>query len=226
MIPKIIHYCWFGPNPFPDIVKMCIDTWKVHLPDYKFMLWNENNSPMSHPFVQAAYSKGKYAFVSDYIRIWAVNKYGGIYLDTDMYVIKPFEKLLYDEVFFGYEDEKNTINAAIFGSIQDSIFLNVLLEEYNNVKIVYDFTEITIPIIATNTFNKLKEKDNIKIYNYKTFYPLPQKRRRSKRFLKYASNETYTIHLWNVSWLSIYEKIILRFIWAAKYLGLLKNKSK
>ena len=72
MIPKKIHYCWFGPKPFPKLVKECLATWKEHFPDYEFYLWNETNSPMDVAFVKEAYSAKKYAFVSDYVRFWAL----------------------------------------------------------------------------------------------------------------------------------------------------------
>ena len=105
MIPKIIHYCWFGPKPFSRTVKKCLKTWHKHLSDYEFCFWNEQtcatyaeqhhlSNPMEHPFVQSAYKAQKYAFVADYVRFWALYHIGGIYLDTDMYVLRSFTPLL------------------------------------------------------------------------------------------------------------------------------------
>lgn len=93
MIPKIVHYIWFGPKPYPKKVRECISSWKKHLPDYKFMLWNETTFDLNSAcrFVREAYEERKYAFVSDYVRLWALNTYGGVYLDTDIELIKPFD---------------------------------------------------------------------------------------------------------------------------------------
>ena len=114
MIPKIIHYCWFGPKPFSRTVKKCLKTWHKHLSDYEFCFWNEQTcatyaeehhipNPMEHPFVQSAYKAQKYAFVADYVRFWALYHIGGIYLDTDMYVLRSFSPLLQAQFFCGWE---------------------------------------------------------------------------------------------------------------------------
>lgn len=105
MIPKIIHYCWFGPKAYPRIVRQCMATWHKHLPGYEFMLWNEQScatyavehglfNPMEHPFVVSAYKAKKYAFVADYVRFWALYYVGGVYLDTDMYVVRSLMRCL------------------------------------------------------------------------------------------------------------------------------------
>lgn len=224
MIPKIIHYCWFGPNPLPKMVEMCIETWKEHLSGYQLMFWNETNSPMDHPFVQQAYARGKYAFVSDYVRLWAVYEYGGIYLDTDMFLIKPLDSFLEQEIFFGYEDANSScINAAIFGAVQSHEFIRSVLDKYNGLVLSKDVTSITIPLIVTSTYHEVNSKENIKIFSYDYFYPFPHKRRKSKKFIKFASANTYAIHLWNFSWLTTREKILLRFIWLGKAMGLNKG---
>ena len=114
MIPKIIHYCWFGPKPFSRTVKKCLKTWHKHLSDYEFCFWNEQTcatyaeehrlpNPMEHPFVQSAYKAQKYAFVADYVRFWALYHIDGIYLDTDMYVLRSFSPLLQAQFFCGWE---------------------------------------------------------------------------------------------------------------------------
>ena len=83
-IPKIIHYCWFGGNPLPEITKLCLESWRTLLPDYEIVCWSEENFDVSLiPFVQEAYEAKKWAFVSDYARLFALYQYGGIYLDTD-----------------------------------------------------------------------------------------------------------------------------------------------
>ena len=95
MIPKVIHYCWFGRNPKPVSVQKCIESWKKYLPDYEIREWNNTNfEAMSVKFTAEAMAKKKYAFVSDYVRLHALYKYGGVYLDTDVKVLKSFNNLL------------------------------------------------------------------------------------------------------------------------------------
>ena len=96
MIPKMIHYCWFGGNPLPESTKKYIRTWKQFLPDYKITEWNETNFDIqSAPaYVREAYEAKKYAFVSDYVRVQKLLQYGGIYFDTDVEVVRPFEQYL------------------------------------------------------------------------------------------------------------------------------------
>ena len=93
-IPKIIHYCWFGKNEKPDIVIKCIDSWKKILNEYEIIEWNEKNFKIdSNKFVKQAYDSKKFAFVSDYVRVYALYNYGGIYLDTDVEVFKSLDEL-------------------------------------------------------------------------------------------------------------------------------------
>ena len=101
MIPKIIHYCWFGPNKLNNTAINCIKSWKKNLPDYQIKLWNEKNVNLDIPFVNKAYAANKYAFVSDYIRLWAIYNEGGIYLDTDMLVLKSLDPFLNYSCFLG-----------------------------------------------------------------------------------------------------------------------------
>ena len=104
MIPKIIHYCWFGGKPKPQKVLECIETWKKYLPDYKIMEWNESNFDYNKlRYTREAYKVKKFAFVSDVARLYALYNHGGIYLDTDILVVKSFDDLLDDVSFIGYE---------------------------------------------------------------------------------------------------------------------------
>src|SRR5690606_40794226 len=95
MIPKKIHFCWLSGDEYPDLIKKCVNTWKEKLPDYEFILWDTNRFDLdSNIWVKQAFETKKYAFAADYIRLYAVYNYGGIYLDTDVEVIKSFEDLL------------------------------------------------------------------------------------------------------------------------------------
>ena len=104
MIPKTIHYCWFGNKPLPDSAQKCIASWKKYFPDYTIKEWNENNFNVNIiPYTQEAYQAKKYAFVSDYARLWILYKYGGIYFDVDVEVIKPMDDVILKGAFMGCE---------------------------------------------------------------------------------------------------------------------------
>ena len=101
-IPKIIHYCWFGGNPMPDSFQKCIDSWKQVMPEYEIVCWDESNFDLtSVPFVSEAAEMKKWAFVSDYVRLYALYYQGGIYLDTDVEIVQPLDRFLMHSFFSG-----------------------------------------------------------------------------------------------------------------------------
>ena len=104
MIPKIIHYCWFGRNPLTPLAQRCIASWRQFFPDYEIREWNEDNFDVNIiPYTDEAYKVGKYAFVSDYARFWVLYKYGGVYFDTDVEVIRPMDDVVERGPFMGFE---------------------------------------------------------------------------------------------------------------------------
>ena len=106
MIPKTIHYCWFGHNPLPASAVKCINSWRKFFPDYEIKEWNEDNFDVnSIPYTAEAYEARKYAFVSDYARFWILYHYGGVYFDTDVEVIKPMDDIIKQGPFLGIEVE-------------------------------------------------------------------------------------------------------------------------
>lgn len=106
MIPKVIHYCWFGGNPLPKSAQKCIASWRKYLPDYEIKEWNESNFDVNIiPYTAEAYKAKKYAFVSDYVRFWILYKYGGLYFDTDVEVIKNMDDIIAKGPFMGCENE-------------------------------------------------------------------------------------------------------------------------
>ena len=113
MIPKVIHYCWFGRNPLPSLAIKCIESWRKYLPDYEKKEWNEDNFDVNIiPYTQEAYQVGKYAFVSDYARFWILYKYGGLYFDTDVEVIKPMDDIIARGPFMGCEKDVSDTSVA------------------------------------------------------------------------------------------------------------------
>lgn len=112
-IPKIIHYCWFGRKPLPELAQRCIASWRKYLPNYEIKEWNEDNFDVFIiPYTAEAYKAQKYAFVSDFARFWILFHYGGIYFDTDVEVIKSLDDIVERGPFMGYEDEKGLLNIS------------------------------------------------------------------------------------------------------------------
>lgn len=206
-IPKIIHYCWFGCKKKPELVEKCISSWKIHLKDYEFMEWNEDNFNINgFEFTKKAYEDKKWAFVSDYCRLWALYRYGGIYLDTDMEVIKPLDNLLEHSSFGGLEDY--FIGFGIWGCNKYDKFISEVLKYYNNLN--YDdykdrSDELVIQIHLTLIAKYLGYKDSrnkvsyfyneVAIYPKEYFYP---KKHLWKETL--ITENTYTIHHYEGSW--------------------------
>ena len=188
---------------------MCLKSWKEKCPDYEIILWNESNSPMDNKFIQSALAAKKYAFVADYVRTWALQKYGGIYLDTDMLLIKGLDSLLDQEMFLAYEqEEKIYISVGIWGSIPNHLFLNQVLSFYNSNKLeISNLFYYTIPNILTREYKKYEGNNDIMIYDYDWFYAFPGKMKHHKNYMDYVTPNSIGIHLWDMSWLSLRERL-------------------
>jgi len=211
VIPKKIHYCWFGPKPYSTLIKRCIETWKSHLPEYEFFFWNETNSPMGHDFISKAYSAGKYAFVSDFVRFWALYKEGGIYLDTDMFVLRSMDDLLISKCFFGWEtSDLYNLSCGVIGCEAGNDFVREVIDYYNNLHFSAETIEsLIVPRIVTRLYRSYKINSDIVVYPYDYFYPFPfEKRGKVRHFLSYATVNSYAIHLWNLSWVSPIDKVV------------------
>lgn len=132
MIPKVIHYCWFGKNKKSKLVNKCIKSWQKFCPDYKIVEWNEDNFNINiSEYTKEAYNAGKWAFVSDYCRFYVLNTYGGIYMDTDVELIKSIDVFL-ESNFVGFECDDSVATGLIMGSESHNIMCEKLLEDYNN----------------------------------------------------------------------------------------------
>ena len=136
MIPKIIHYCWFGGGKMPTLVEQCIASWHMHMPDWQYRLWNESNFDIaiSPAYVQQAYQAKKYAFVSDYVRLWALEREGGLYMDVDFEVYRSFDDLMeqYD-AFAGYEGSKrNPVMMGVIAAKAHHPWIQGMLQTYSD----------------------------------------------------------------------------------------------
>lgn len=206
MIPKIIHYCWFGPNPKPELVQNCIKSWKVHCTEYQFIEWNESNFDVhSNEYVKEAYEAKRYAFVTDYVRLYALYTYGGIYFDTDVEVLKEIDSFLHFEAFSGFEST-DRIGTAIMACRQGFPFFEELMHQYN---VRHFFNQEGTPDLTTNVQtttefltgkglnknNQFQEIGGLSIFPSEFFYP---KDFESGRLT--ISENTYTIHHYDGSW--------------------------
>lgn len=136
MIPKIIHYCWFGCNPKPDLIQRCIESWKKHCPDYEIIEWNETNFDVhAIPYMSDAYEAKKWAFVSDVARLMILYQHGGIYLDTDVEITvdNPFNELLEFENLLVFENERGINSGLCYACEKGSLLCNELLKAYWNI---------------------------------------------------------------------------------------------
>ena len=216
MIPKIIHYCWFGYSKKPKLVKDCIASWNFFLPEFEIIEWNETNCDLSHPFVKQAYKEKKWAFVSDYIRLKKLYEIGGIYLDTDMLILKSINNFLEDNCFFGAEDA-NHISAGIIGAKKNDNFILNCMNQYDLLsQDELSYTQITIPSIITRVFNlengcfsfnnDVIVKNDVMVYPPDYFYPLPFENRKDNiRYLNYVKPNSVAVHLWSASWIEYSE---------------------
>ena len=134
MIPKIIHYCWFGRGSMPKTALECIQSWHRFMPDWEYVMWNEDNFDVSlYPYAQEAYEAKKYAFVSDVARLKALKDFGGVYFDVDFEVYKPFDDLLDNTAFAGFEGSKtNPVMMGVLGSIRNGSWVSRQLARYEN----------------------------------------------------------------------------------------------
>ena len=148
MIPRIIHYCWFGRGPMPDLAIKCIESWQKFMPDWEYVLWNEDNFDISlYPYTKEAYEAKKYAFVSDVARLEALKRIGGVYFDVDFEVFKSFDDLLHNDAFAGFEGSKhNPVMMGVLGSIPGGQWVSKQLERYEGRHFIVN----GVPDLTTN----------------------------------------------------------------------------
>lgn len=235
MIPKIIHYCWFGGNPMPKEYQRYIESWKRFLPNYKIMEWNEQNYNVNCiPFSEEAYNVKKFAYVSDYARLKVLYEYGGIYFDTDVEIIRPMDDLMTKGAWMGIEKHSNTPDTDDMVALG----LGFAIEPHHPIiKEVMSFYEKThyifpdghieqIPIVPITT-NILKKHgmpsridvpvkvEGITIYPWDYFCP--------QEFLSTkveSTSNTYTIHHYSATWMSWTDKLLM---YKGKYTTKLKR---
>lgn len=218
MIPKVIHLCWLSGDPYPQKIQKCLDSWKKILPDYEIMLWDTNRFDLkSSPWVEQAFNARKYAFAADYIRMYALYNYGGIYLDSDVEVLKSFDEFLDLPYFVGAENA-GTIEAAIIGAEKGCDWIKACLDYYEGRQFIKKDGQPDIrmlPEIVNETIQKLKPICNLpsgttikelkKVDMQKEVYVLPAEYFSPKVFDSrqvILTPQTYAIHHYQNSWFS------------------------
>ena len=216
MIPKTIHYCWFGGKPLPELALKCIESWKKFCPDYEIVRWDETNFDVgSCAYVREAYEAKKYAFVSDYARLKILVEYGGVYMDTDVEVIKPLDKFMSEQAFSGFESE-TMIPTGIMACEKGFAPFREMLNEYDarhfllsdgsfdlttNVKVITDYW-----LMRGFTPNNTKQTINgFTIYPKDYFCPKNYVTRKIE-----ITENTYMIHHFADSWFPPYKKFKLK----------------
>jgi len=210
MIPKKIHYCWISGDPYPPLTQHCIDSWHKHLPDYEFVLWNGDKFDLQkNDWVKEASEHKKYAFAADYIRLYALYTEGGIYLDSDVEVLKDFSPLLHHSSFMGYETSGD-MEAAIIGAQPNMEWVKKCLDYYENRRFVKpDGTLDTtpLPIIIKKTLDanypihhntsKISDAAAVGLTLYPSVYFSPKNYHTNK--VK-NTPDSYTIHHFDTQW--------------------------
>lgn len=204
MIPKKIHYCWFGPKEMGSLEKKCIASWHKFFPNYDFYFWNETNVDLSVPFIKNAYSVKTWAIVSNYVRLEKIYEHGGIYFDTDFEALKKFDfvddpKL---KLFLGYEENppNEVVNNAMMGSVAKHQFILDSLNFVKSLSGLEDDLLLSSPTITTRLVKKYKKNDKIrhhgiKIFDKNLFYP------RSWCNEVADLSDAYACHHGEVSWI-------------------------
>ena len=226
MIPKVIHYCWLSGDAYPPKIVFCINSWKKYLPDYDIVLWDRSRFDIeSCLWVKQAYDCKKYAFAADYIRLWVLYHYGGIYLDSDVEVLKPFDRLLNQPYFFGVEsNEDKFLEAAVMGVEPRNEFIHQCLMYYEGrsflsgsgmdltplPRIMFKF--LNDPIIISNENEFALGINQLQLYTKEFFSP----KNGVNGELSSLTKNTYTIHHYNASWYPAKKKI---YIYISKCLG-------
>lgn len=193
MIPKIIHYCWFGGKQQGELVRCCIASWKQFCPEYTFIEWTEENFDVtSHPFTARMYKEKKFAFVADYVRLIALLKHGGVYLDTDMLLLQSLNTLLNTSLLLGKEDTRY-ISCGMIGSTPQHPFIEAMRREYDSMKVLRPN-----PVIMTELFKKLTPSNTV-VLPSQAFYPFSSYTIRNYKG-EDLGEDVYGVHLWNYSW--------------------------
>ena len=208
MIPKIIHYCWFGRGEKPELAKRCIASWEKFCPDFEIREWNEDNCDyLAMPFMAEAYAAKKYAFVSDVMRLVVLEQYGGVYFDTDVEVVRDISPLLNDEGFIGFENDQFVNSGQVMAAVPHQSVVQAMIAAYRPLHFTNadgSLNTVTCPHLNTAVLERFGLVRNgqeqlikgIRVYPADRFNPLDSATGRLKK-----TENTWSIHWYSMSWL-------------------------
>lgn len=211
MIPKTIHYCWFGRNPLPEMARLCIASWEKYCPGYEIIRWDEDNFDLSAcpEYVRQAYEAKKWSFVTDYVRLKVVYDHGGIYMDTDVELTKPLDKFLPHRAYFGFEDGTFIATGLGFGAEMGLPLLKEMMADYEIISFIQpdgSFDHIPCPKRNTQCLLKygLKQNNSRQVLEGDILI-LPSDYFCPKSYetgLLTKTRNTHSIHHYDASWFS------------------------
>lgn len=211
MIPKKIHYCWFGGTEKPEKAKKCINSWKKHCPDYEIVEWNESNFDVNqNGYTKMCMKEKKYAFLSDYARLVIIEEHGGVYFDTDVEVLRNIDEILENEAFFGFENNEYINTGVGFGAVAHHRSIQELRKAYNSFLSGTKGTATcpalnTEPLVSAGLLQNGKRQNVLgaEIYPVEYFNPYDDTTGRLRK-----TKNTYSVHWYAKSWLD--RKSIIR----------------
>lgn len=237
---KIIHYCWFGRGKKSKLIKKCIKSWKKYMPDYKIIEWNEDNFDVNcNPYVKEAYEKKKYAFVSDYVRLKVIYDNGGIYLDTDVELLKRIPDKIVESGYFAKESENAIATGLGFSAKKYNNIINLIMESYNGEHFInedgtlntYTCVNRTMDVLKKNGYNitpTTKSIDDIPIFSPEYFCGYDLKTNHYN-----ITSNTISVHHYAATWQSkstriakTTKKIISKLIGEKAYKNISKLKRR
>ena len=208
MIPKIIHYCWFGRGEKPELAKKCIASWRRFCPDFEIREWNEDNcGDLAIPFMAEAYAAKKYAFVSDVMRLVVLEQYGGVYFDTDVEVLRDISPLLEDEGFVGFENDQFVNSGQVLAAIPHHPVIGAMIAEYKTLHFLNpdgSINAVGCPHLNSDVMERFGLVRNgqeqlvagIHVYPEDYFNPMDSTTGKLTK-----TEHTYSIHWYSMSWL-------------------------
>ena len=216
MIPKKIHYCWFGGNPLPELACKCIESWRKYCPDYTIIRWDESNYDFSAVplYVRQAFEAKKWAFVTDYVRLQVVFEQGGVYMDTDVELLKPIDHLLEHQAYFGFETSREVNTGIGFGAEPGARILREIMDDYQQIPFVLpdgSFDRTPCPERNTQAFVRMGLKqdgsiqvlpDDVLILSTEYLCPMDSVTKNMT-----ITDRTLSIHHYDASWLTPEERL-------------------
>ena len=208
-IPKVIHYCWFGRGKLPKLAEMCIESWKKFCPDYEIVCHNEDNFDINqNRYAKEAYEAGKWAFVSDYVRLKVLYDEGGIYLDTDVELIRPLDELIAGGGYMGFDDNGLVSTGLGFACEKGNKLIGTLLADYDDISFVLsdgNYDMMPCPDRNTKTMIELGFDVKNKMQNFMGIQILPEDYLCPIKYYtgkKRITKNTYSIHHFSATWIS------------------------